>query len=98
MFCSCNVNHRTPTATPDYLHMVALRGNSSLATLLLLAGFKLWRADWLSGIFTPGTLMSRLATVRYFLWFIILFSSRKITRNQTEQETRKVLYMSGKEC
>lgn len=48
--------------------MVALRGNSSLATLLLLAGFKLWRADWLSGIFTPGTLMSRLATVRYLLW------------------------------
>ncbi|KAG0727620.1 Ankyrin repeat domain-containing protein 50 [Chionoecetes opilio] len=59
-----NVNHRTPTATPDYLHMVAVRGNSSLATLLLLAGFSLWSAEWLSGIFTPGTLMSRLAAVR----------------------------------
>lgn len=59
-----NVNHRTPAGTPDYLHMTALRGNAPLATLLVLAGFKLWHADWLSGIFTPGTLLSRLAAVR----------------------------------
>ncbi|XP_071551960.1 uncharacterized protein [Panulirus ornatus] len=60
----CNVNHRTPAATPDYLHMTALRGNAPLATLLVLAGFRLWHAEWLNGIFTPDTLMSRLAAVR----------------------------------
>ncbi|KAG7176933.1 Ankyrin repeat domain-containing protein 50-like 1 [Homarus americanus] len=60
----CSVNHRTPAGTPDYLHMTALRGNAPLATLLILAGFNLWQAEWLNGIFTPGTLMSRLAAVR----------------------------------
>nr|XP_045621183.1 ankyrin-1-like isoform X3 [Procambarus clarkii] len=60
----CNVNHRTPAGTLDYLHMTALRSNAPLATLLVLAGFKLWHAEWLVGIFTPGTLLSRLAAVR----------------------------------
>ncbi|XP_068226683.1 uncharacterized protein [Palaemon carinicauda] len=60
----CYVNHRTPACTPDYLHMVALRGHAPLATLLVLAGFNLWKADWLSGVFSPGTLKARLAAVR----------------------------------
>ncbi|XP_063597527.1 uncharacterized protein LOC134774131 [Penaeus indicus] len=60
----CNVNHHTPAATPDYLHMTALRGHAPLATLLILAGFKLWQAQWLMESSTPGSLQSRLAVVR----------------------------------
>ncbi|KAK7086895.1 hypothetical protein SK128_000496 [Halocaridina rubra] len=60
----CFVNHRTPACTPDYLHMVVLRGHAPLATLLVLAGFSLWQTEWLNGAFSPGTLKARLSAVR----------------------------------
>ena len=56
--------------------MVALRGHAPLATLLVLAGFALWKTEWLGGAFTPGTLNARLAAVRlvYFMCEIRLQS------------------------
>ena len=50
--------------TIDYLHMAAVRGNASLADLLVLAGIKLRGATWLSGTHTPGSLMAKLAAIK----------------------------------
>ncbi|CAL4058633.1 unnamed protein product, partial [Meganyctiphanes norvegica] len=60
----CNSNHPTPHTTPDYLHMASLRGHAPLATLLVLSGFNLWAATWLSASHTPGTLMHTLNKLR----------------------------------
>lgn len=58
------MNIQPPDKNSDYLKMVVHRGNFSLASLIILAGFQISKVMWITQAHSQGTLMAHLFRIK----------------------------------